>query len=434
MKVYELAIAVEPYVIEMRRYFHEHPELSNHEDKTIERLCEELDKMGISYEVVPHGGIIGYIEGAKPGKTVLLRADCDALPVQEQENNLAQKRVCCSQNPGVMHACGHDGHMAMLLGAAKILSEHKEEIHGKVILFFERSEEIGPGSSYMFAYMDQHGITADTVYGTHLYAGLESGKVALNTGNTMSTAMGFNVTIHGKGGHGSRPDQANSPIDCFVAMYNALEAARLTKVTPFDPLTLSVGVLQAGAVGNVIPNDLTFGGTVRLFNREEVGLPFYEYMKEMIEGIAKAYGCTVTYSISKPSFPVYNDPECAELARKAVSEQVGDHGEIVQVEPWMASESFSSLQQLIPGVFALVGINNPEKGTGALHHNEFFDLDEDVFTLGVTGAVSYALAFLDSDIDTSDRKWKGTVRELLAISGKSDEEIDKYYKGEVAFK
>ena len=138
MKVYELAKAVEPYVIEMRRYFHEHPELSNHEDKTIERLCEELDKMGISYEVVPHGGIIGYIEGAKPGKTVLLRADCDALPVQEQENNLAQKRVCCSQNPGVMHACGHDGHMAMLLGAAKILSEHKEEIHGKVILFFER--------------------------------------------------------------------------------------------------------------------------------------------------------------------------------------------------------------------------------------------------------------------------------------------------------
>lgn len=352
MKIYELAKAVDPYVVSMRRYFHENPELSNCEDKTIERICQELDSMGIRYEVVPKGGVIGYIEGTKAGKgkTVLLRADCDALPVQETKDNLAGPRVCCSKVDGVMHACGHDGHTAILLGAAKILSEHKDEIAGKIILFFERAEENGGGIPQMLAYMDKHGITADTCYGTHLFAMLESGKVGLITGGTMSTAMAFNITIHGKGGHGSRPDQANSPIDCFVAIYNALQAARLTKITPFKPLTLSVGLLQSGAVSNVIPNDLTFAGTARLFDRDEVGYPFKDALMQIVDGICAAYGCTATYNqLTDPSYPVYNDPECVEFARKLVAAELGDEV-VAQPEPWMASESFSRLQVLMPGV------------------------------------------------------------------------------------
>ena len=391
MKVYELAKAVDPYVVSMRRYFHENPELSNQEDKTIERIGQELDAMGIRYEVVPKGGIIGYIEGTKPGKgkTVLLRADCDALPVLEKKDNLAGPRVCCSKVDGVMHACGHDGHTAILLGAAKILNEHKDEIAGKIILFFERAEENGGGMPQMLAYMD---------------------------------------TIHGKGGHGSRPDQANSPIDCFVAIYNALQAARLTKITPFKPLTLSVGLLQAGAVSNVIPNDLTFAGTARLFDREEVGYPFKETLIKIVDGICAAYGCTATYNqLSDPAYPVYNDPECVEFARKVVGAELGEDV-IAQPEPWMASESFSRLQKLMPGVFALVGVNNPEKGTGAAHHNEYFDIDEDTFKLAVTGAVSYALNFLESDIDTSARKWKGTMHDFFKDMGYTDEMIEAVYK------
>lgn len=430
MKIYELAKAVDPYVVSMRRYFHENPELSNCEDKTVERICQELDSMGIRYEVVPKGGVIGYIEGTKAGKgkTVLLRADCDALPVQETKDNLAGPRVCCSKVDGVMHACGHDGHTAILLGAAKILSEHKDEIAGKIILFFERAEENGGGIPQMLAYMDKHGITADTCYGTHLFAMLESGKVGLITGGTMSTAMAFDITIHGKGGHGSRPDQANSPIDCFVAIYNALQAVRLTKITPFKPLTLSVGLLQSGAVSNVIPNDLTFAGTARLFDRDEVGYPFKDALVQIVDGICAAYGCTATYNLlTDPSYPVYNDPECVEFARKLVAAELGDEV-VAQPEPWMASESFSRLQVLMPGVFALVGVNNPEKGTGAAHHNEYFDLDEDVFQLAVTGAVTYALNFLESDIDTSDRKWKGTMREFFQDMGYTDEMIEDVYK------
>ena len=173
-KIYELAQEVNSYVVEMRRYFHTHPELSNQEEATIARIKQELDGMGIPYIEVPKGGLLATIEGvdAGKGKTVMLRADMDALPVQEQAKNLSQDRVCCSENDGVMHACGHDGHMAMLLGAAKILVANRDAIHGKIILFFERSEEIGPGHSYMFAYMDQHGIKTDTVYGIHLYNAL----------------------------------------------------------------------------------------------------------------------------------------------------------------------------------------------------------------------------------------------------------------------
>ena len=432
MKVYELAKEVDSYVVSMRRHFHENPELSNQEEATLARVKQELDGMGIPYEEIPYGGLLGFIEGTKPGKgkTVLLRADCDALPVKETKNNLAGPRVCCSKVDGVMHACGHDGHMAMLLGAAKILSAHKDEIAGKIILLFERSEEIGPGINYCLAYMDKHGITADTVWGVHLYNALEAGKVAINTGNTMSTAMGFNVTIHGKGGHGSRPDQANSPIDCFVAIYNALQASRLTKVSPFEPLNLSVGVLNSGLQGNVIPNDLTFGGTIRLFNRDLVGIPYHAEFRRMVEGIAASYDCTVTFNtLSQAGFPVYNDPTCAEFARKVIAEEVGDNAEICQVEPWMASESFSFLQQWVPGVFALIGIKNDEKGTGALHHNEYFDLDEDALKLGVTGAVTYAIKFLESDIDVSDKKFKGSTRDLLATRAADEETLNKYYNG-----
>ena len=427
MDIRTLAQQAEEYVIGLRRDLHRHPELSGEEKRTLGVIERELTGMGIPYTVVPNGGILGFLDGADPsGKTVLLRADCDALPIRENPENLAGPRCCVSENDGVMHACGHDGHTAMLLGAAKILSQHREAIHGRVILLFERGEE-GRGNLFtLLAYMEQQGITADTCWGAHLYADLESGRVSLRPGPVMATGVAFDITIHGTSGHGSRPDQANSPIDCFVAIYNALQAGRLTKVTPFKPLTFSVGQLQAGAVGNVIPNDLFFAGSVRLFDRDEVGIPFRDFLKETCEKIAAAYDCTVTFNqLSDPAYPVYNDPECARFAQKVVGAELADA--VCEVEPWMASESFSRLQKLFPGVFALVGVSNPEKGTGAAHHNECFDLDEDIFPLAVTGAVSYALNFLESDIDTSSRKWKGSMKEMFQDMGYSDEKIEEIY-------
>ena len=430
MDIRTLAQQAEGYVIGLRRDLHRHPELSGEEKRTLGVIERELTGMGIPYTVVPNGGILGFLDGADPsGKTVLLRADCDALPIRENPENLAGPRCCVSENDGVMHACGHDGHMAMALGAAKILSQHREAIHGRLILLFERGEE-GRGNLFtLLAYMEQQGITADTCWGAHLYADLESGRVSLRPGPVMATGVAFDITIHGTGGHGSRPDQANSPIDCFVAIYQALQAARMTKISPFEQLTFSVGTVSAGSVGNVIPSELRVKGGARVLDREKAGKPFAEELRRKVDGLAAAYGCTVTYHRLGGGGPlvVYNDPACTELAQKLLAEQLGEEA-IVQADPWMGSESFSLLQRLYPGVFALIGIRNPEKGTGAAHHNEYFDIDEDALKLGVIGAVAYALGFLEHPVETDSRKWHGTLRELYADKGDTPEMIERYYE------
>ena len=252
--------------------------------------------------------------------------------------------------------------------------------------------------------------------------------MSLRPGPVMATGVAFDITIHGTGGHGSRPDQANSPIDCFVAIYQALQAARMTKISPFEQLTFSVGTVSAGSVGNVIPSELRVKGGARVLDREKAGKPFAEELRRKVDGLAAAYGCTVTYHRLGGGGPlvVYNDPACTELAQKLLAEQLGEEA-IVQADPWMGSESFSLLQRLYPGVFALIGIRNPEKGTGAAHHNEYFDIDEDALKLGVIGAVAYALGFLEHPIETDSRKWHGALRELYADKGDTPAMIERYY-------
>lgn len=422
MKNFELAKKYEDYIISMRRYFHENPELSSQEDKTVERLSRELKDMGIEHVIIPNGGILATIKGKTDnGRAVLLRADIDALPVVETDENLKEKRVCKSKVDGVMHACGHDGHMAMLLGAAKILMEKKDEIAGTVYLCFERGEEGTGNVKYIFAYMEKNGIKVDSAYGIHLLSTLETGKMGINDTNMMAGAMGFNVTIEGRGGHGSRPDQSINPIDAFAAIYSGMQALRLVKVDPYKTLTYSVGTLNAGVVGNVIPQTCTFGGTMRTFDRDVSGMIFYNEFKNLIDNTCKAYNCVPTYNAyTLPGFPVINDPECAAFARKVIGDEIGAEN-IVEAEPWMASESFSQYLMMWPGVFAFLGMKNEEKGIGAAHHNQQFDIDEDVLVKGAAGAATYALEFLKSDIDTSARKSVSSYKEILVKSGKEEE-------------
>ncbi len=429
MKNLELAKKYNDYIVEMRRYFHENPELSGKEDKTIERICRELDGMGIEYTVVPNGGVLGYIKGAKEGRTVLLRADVDALPVQETADNLKPgMRTCMSKVDGVMHACGHDGHMAMLLGAAKILLDKKDEIEGTVILCFERGEEATGNVKYIFAYIENNNIQIDSVYGIHLLATAPAGYMAINDGGMMAGAMGFNVTIEGAGGHGSRPDQSNSPIDAFVAIYHRLEAIRLTKIDPFRTCTYSVGQLEGGKQGNVIPQKLTFGGTMRTFDRVEVGEVFYKELKKAIDGICAAYDCVPIYnSYTKPGYAVVNDADMARWARKVLAEELGaEH--VGTWEPWMASESYSQYLAQWPGVFAFLGMQNDEKGVGAAHHNQAFDLDEDVLFYGSAGAATYAIEYLKDNTLKGGRK--ESYRSVYENGGRATDRERKELFGE----
>ncbi len=431
MKNIEIAKKYEDYIISLRRHFHAHPELSDHEDATIDRISEELTTLGIEHVVIPHGGILATIKGPAGkdnGKAVLLRADVDALPVQETDCVLnGAARVVKSENPGVMHACGHDGHISLLLGAARVLLEKKDEIEGTVYLCFERGEEMTGNVKYIFAYMDKEGISSkiDSCWGIHLLSTLETGKVAVNDTNMMAGALMFDVTLTGRGGHGSRPDQSVSPIDAFAAIYQGMEGIRMRKIDPYTPLTVSIGRLEGGLTWNVIPNDVRFAGSVRFFDREGAAMVFYDEFKKLIEHTAEAYNCKVTFNnYALPGFAVVNDPECAQFARKVLREELGDDV-IDYAEPWMASESFSQYIRQWPGAFAFIGMKNPDKGVGAAHHNEYFDIDEDVLVKGAAGAATYALEFLKSDIDNSGKPHM-SEEEMLRAQGKLDDLKELY--------
>ena len=425
MKNIEIAKKYQDYMVEKRRYFHENPELTGQELKTIQYLSDELTAMGIEHVVIENGGILATIKGGLPGEgAVLLRADVDGLPVLETPGNLKPgMRTCISKNPGVMHACGHDGHMAMLLGAAKILLEKKDEIEGTVYLCFERGEEASGNVEYIFPYIEKNNIKIDTVYATHLLATAPSGYLAINDEGMMAGSMGFSVTIEGAGGHGSRPDQANSPIDCFVAIYQRLQSLRLTKVDPFKTCTYSVGLLQAGNQRNVIPQTLTFGGTMRTFDRDGVGMTFREEFKKAVDGICAAYGCKVTYNLGTPGYGVVNDADMARWARKVIGEELGKDN-VGTWDPWMASESYSQYLQQWPGVFAFLGMQNEEKGVGAAHHNQEFDIDEDVLYKGAAASATYAIEYL------KDKSLKGgrkiTYEDYLKKTGQT-ELLKKHY-------
>ncbi|MBQ8604504.1 MAG: amidohydrolase [Oscillospiraceae bacterium] len=423
MKNFEIAKKHEDYIIEMRRHFHENPELSGQEFKTMEKICQELDSMGIEYVVIPNGGILAKIVGGKDGeKAVMLRADIDALPVQETPDNLKEgMRTCISKVPGVMHACGHDGHIAMLLGAAKVLTERKEEIEGTVYLCFERSEETSSEASadYIFAYIEKEGIEINSIYGTHLLATAPTGYVGINDGGMMAGAFVFGVEIEGAGGHGSRPDQANNPMDAFVAIYQRMQAIRVAKVNPFETCTYSIGQLQGGQAWNVIPQKLTFAGNMRTFDRDGAGMTFRREFEKAIVDICKAYDCKPTFlQWGLPGYGTVNDATHAQFARKVIAAEVGADC-VGTVEPWMASESYSRYLLQWPGVFAFLGMQNDEKGVGAAHHNQAFDIDEDVLAKGAASAATYAIEYLKAtDLPKGGRKV--SFKEVLKNEGRDE--------------
>lgn len=403
-------------LIAMRRHLHENPEVSDKEYNTLEYVKGKLGEFGLEYLEVKNGGIVAWVGDEKKGKTVMLRADLDALPVLESPENLKGKRECCSKIDGVMHACGHDGHTAMLLVAAKILKGMEDKLKGKVYLVFERGEEATGNIKYLLRYFQENNITFDAVYGTHLLSTYETGKFSVEPGGVMAGAFVFNYKIIGRGGHGSRPDLSVSPIDCFVQIYNGINALRMKYVSPFNSLTFSVGQLHSGELQNVIPEELTFSGTARFFDRDD-GKIFKEKMEELVETTTKAYGCTYeVIRLSEPGFGVINNADLSKLAKSAIAKHLGEQY-VGKEEPWMASESFSYNLALYPGVFAFLGMKNPEKGVGAEHHNEKFDIDEDVLPLGSAAAVAYAYEFLNNDVKVDFTPYNGTPMDLLKEQG-----------------
>ncbi len=417
MNTLDILRPYEPQMIADRRWLHEHPELSGQERGTLAFITSALKALGLDVHIVPDGGVIGVLNGETDGPCVLLRADCDALPIRESPMNLKAPRCCVSQTPGVMHACGHDAHMAMLLGAARALVSHREDVPGRVLFVFEQGEEKG-GKGYLqnlLPYIDGH-FAVDACYATHVRWDIPSGKIAVLDGAVMAGAFGFDVTIHGRGGHGSRPDLAVSPIDCFSAIHQQLLALRMRTVEPDKVLTFSLGLVQAGEQGNVIPDTLRFAGTVRTFDTAGAGERFAREMRRIIDGTCAAQGCTAEYThFSKPLYEARNHPAAAALARKAIAENLGADA-LGCCGPWMASESMSAYLRLWPGVLTFTGVKNAQLGAGANHHTPEFDLDETALLPGAAAACAFALEVLTGQTDFGFARTIVSMQDLVSRS------------------
>lgn len=379
------------YTVEMRRWFHENPELSMEEYESTKKIAEELDKMGIEYTIPDTEekvGVIGVIEGGKPGKTIALRADMDALNVTEKTGAEYE-----SKNVGKMHACGHDGHMAMLLGAAQILNDIKDEISGKIYLLFQPAEEIGQGAKYLMKQGNWYEET-DAFFGTHLWSGLDAGKISLEAGERMAAADKFEIKVQGKSGHGSLPNETIDAVVVGSAIVMAIQSLVSRTYSPLDSVTVTVGQIHSGTRWNIISGETYLDGTVRYFNNE-VGARVEDDLRRVVENTAAAYGATVDIKYDRIVLPTFNDPEHSDLAAKSAAKIVGEEN-IVNLTKTTGGEDFSFyLEDGKPGVFAFVGIKNSEIGADFPHHNECFDMDESALPNGAGVYAQYAVDYLN---------------------------------------
>lgn len=389
MNVKELAKEQESYVIQCRHYLHSHPELSTKEVNTTRFIKEELEKMGVEVqEFEGITGCVGTIKGDKPGKTVMLRADIDALPITENPG-----KSYCSLNPGVMHACGHDCHTSMLLGAAKILSAHRDEIHGTVKLIFQMAEEIGRKSEEYVKRSALEGV--DAIFGMHIWSAVPAGKVNFESGERMACSDRFTIKIHGKSSHGSAPHEGKDAIIAGAAAIQALQTIPSRINNPFNALVVTVGIFNGGTKENIIADQAELTGTVRAFNREfRNSMP--EVIKSVVEPVVKGYGCSAEVDYYFGPSPLINDHEdLVQIARGAASKEMGEDA-LIPLKKMTGAEDFSVYMETVPGVFGYLGCRNEEKGIIAAHHHPAFDVDEDVLYHGTGIYVQFALDYLNA--------------------------------------
>jgi amidohydrolase len=364
-------------VVAWRRYLHRNPELSFQEEETARFVYETLQTFGNTLELSrpTPTSVVARLIGAKPGPTLAIRADIDALPIEE-ENDFE----FVSRNPGVMHACGHDGHAAMLLGTAKILSEMRDRIRGEVRFLFQHAEELYPGGAQQ---MVDEGVMegVDVVIGTHLWAPLEVGKIGVAYGAMMGSPDTFWITIKGKGGHGAMPHQAVDSIAIGAQVVTNLQHVVSRNTDPIDDVVVSVTKFTGGTTHNVIPGCVEMLGTVRTLD-PEVRKKVPEFMERVVKGITEAHGASYEFKYQFGFRPVVNDEEVTRTIEETVQEVFGEET-LELVRPNLGGEDFSALQQAAPGTFFWVGAGNKEKGITYPHHHPRFTIDEDALPYGV---------------------------------------------------
>ena len=306
-----LAMAQKDYMIRMRREFHRYPELSNHEFETRKRIVRELESMNVDYQLLNGTGIIAKLEGGHPGKNKVLRADIDALPIQEADENLKGPKETVSENDGVSHACGHDAHMAMMLGTIKALLTVREHIEGTVYCCFEEAEENGGGIETMMRALEP--LAIDECFALHVDPDIQAGKINLEAGPRVAGSIGISIELEGKAGHGSRPDHAINPIVPAAHIIANVDSALRNQLNVEDTVTLSFGRLTAGDSYNSIPNRAILEGSARFFDETE-GMKAFEIINRCAENIAEIHKCGVSFgSLHRLGvMPVVNDADVVD--------------------------------------------------------------------------------------------------------------------------
>ncbi len=378
-QIWELSRSIFPEVRQWRRHLHQNPELAFEEYETARFVAERLGEMGISYrEGIAKTGLVALIEGAETGsRTVALRADMDALPIEEKNEVPYQSR-----NKGVMHACGHDVHTASLLGAAKVLQATREQWKGTVKLIFQPSEEKLPGGASV---MIREGVLKNPdvsrIWGQHVHPPLEAGKVGLRAGPYMASADEVYLHVRGKGGHAALPQNLVDPVLISAQIITALQEIVSRRANPFTPSVLSFGKVEARGATNVIPDLVEIAGTFRTFD-EEWRFEAHELIKKIAGGVARSMGgeCEAEVRVGYPY--VHNDEELTQKTRHLAEELLGAEN-VVDLPQRMTGEDFAYYGREIPGCFYRLGTGNPEKNILSPIHSATFDIDEDALITGV---------------------------------------------------
>lgn len=385
---------VSEYVRSMRGHFHRHPEVSGQEYDTSRFLRHELEGLGLPVEVVSETGLIAVLDTGVPGPTIALRADIDALPMAESPMNLGSAKKHVSSRAGVAHTCGHDGHMAMLLGTARVLTGIRDKLRGRVLFCFEEGEETGCGVQGMMNALGRFDVAA--VWGMHLTSFMDTGTISVDPGPRMAGETQVHFDVVGKGGHGSRPDLSINPVFAAAHVLTALGSAWPNRIGANETVTLGIATINGGTAPNIIPDRVKISGTLRFFNVDE-GARAVEVLKHVAVHAAKAHLCDVQFADGafRIGPPVINNEKFSHFAALHLGEALPP-GAVVRQERWYASESFRNYGARYPSLLAFVGAGNRVLGMGAEHHNVHFDIDEDALDLGVLATLKIAAKLLET--------------------------------------
>ena len=384
MNLAQTALGLRDYIQSWRRRLHQYPELSLQEVQTTQALAEELDRLGIPVIRFPgHTGLIGVIAGSFPGKTVLLRADIDALPIRENTG-----LPYAAQN-GAMHACGHDCHAAMLLGAARLLLEHREELPGTVRLLFQAAEETSHGAEYFISQGCLDGV--DAAFGIHIWSGLTAPLISVEAGPRMAACDNFELVVHG-----TSPHLGCDGIAAAAAAVTALQGYVARRHDVFQPLVVTIGSIHGGEAPNILADTVTLSGTARCFD-EALRARLQGDLEALFSAACLPYGCTAQLHWHSLAPAVVNhDPHLVETGRQAARKLYGPQG-LGHLAPLMVSEDFAYYSQHVPTLFCFLGGGNPEINAIYPHHNECFRIDEDALPRGAALYAQFALDYLKGE-------------------------------------